>query len=720
MTSSVQDAADIITIKKQDTSHEQQQQLKLCSSVLCKSNASGESNHRQISPVGSLVNNLGRFLLYASWRSGQSNVIGHRARSSTVVKNSLQHAISRVAFNDKLATCVRCILESLRNGKHEVAVECVETLHCLRKSESRESADTVASSVSYEARLVELRDVVANVVRQLFAAATQKRDVQQVLNYGKLFPRLQLAKEGLKKISDFVSQEVKLEIERHGSEVGGGLKDVLALSNLYQIMFSCIETFHDEIKRSFGSEAFSNLLDKLDEQANKNGEIILLNFLGSYSDLQFENDQQDRKRAQKFMDDSIDIFQLLNAYKRFLWTRFFLKSRVVRGTYEHLRVYAAVQALNLRKTVKIVLDLRLNNVIDDKSFVDDVFFVFDEALSRAWNSGHSFLFDSTLREVFQIEIKKISVMISSSWFSQTKINQFSQAKLEDILAFILFCDSISQSLRILIAKFKACDGFHSLSKTHYFEKDFDFDVDNFTDTADILCQQISEKIIIFAKVLLDRFRVVLDVFSRLSYVLDDYTYLLHEQSDPWLQNLFSKIDEASFSQTFRDFFFFLSYLYFSTVTYLTLWRLPVSQGFDYVVPVFPNTNFFSFYSYNKRISLHVINSILSSFIELLASSIEDIIFRRLRFSQLGGLQLEREIRRFILHLSSTFPEVAVREKCARLLHISSVLSVESPVEVSEYWEGLVGAPKLSILEMKRILHLRVDFKIEQVDSFILK
>tara|TARA_B100001142_G_C13852755_1_gene468951 strand:- start:105 stop:335 length:231 start_codon:yes stop_codon:yes gene_type:complete len=50
-------------------------------------------------------------------------------------------------------------------------------------------------------------------------------------------------------------------------------------------------------------------------------------------------------------------------------------------------------------------------------------------------------------------------MISSSWFSQTKINQFSQAKLEDILAFILFCDSISQSLRILIAKFKACDGF---------------------------------------------------------------------------------------------------------------------------------------------------------------------------------------------------------------------------------------------------------------------
>jgi len=167
---------------------------------------------------------------------------------------------------------------------------------------------------------------------------------------------------------------------------------------------------------------------------------------------------------------------------------------------------------------------------------------------------------------------------------------------------------------------------------------------------------------------------VLDVFSRLSYVLDDYTYLLHEQSDPWLQNLFSKIDEE--------------------IT--------------------------SFPSYNKRISLHVINSILSSFIELLASSIEDIIFRRLRFSQLGGLQLEREIRRFILHLSSTFPEVAVREKCARLLNISSVLSVESPVEVSEYWEGLVGAPKLSILEMKRILHLRVDFKIEQVDSFILK
>lgn len=40
---------------------------------------------------------------------------------------------------------------------------------------------------------------------------------------------------------------------------------------------------------------------------------------------------------------------------------------------------------------------------------------------------------------------------------------------------------------------------------------------------------------------------------------------------------------------------------------------------------------------------------------------QGIILSELRFSQLGGLQLEREIRRLTLHLSSAFPHASVKE-----------------------------------------------------------
>jgi hypothetical protein len=78
---------------------------------------------------------------------------------------------------------------------------------------------------------------------------------------------------------------------------------------------------------------------------------------------------------------------------------------------------------------------------------------------------------------------------------------------------------------------------------------------------------------------------------------------------------------------------------------------------------------------------------------------------------LGGLQLEREIRRRILHLSAAYPQAAVRESFARLTQIATILNMEHPGETVEYWGDYSGSLKsrLTEVEIKRVLNLRVDF-----------
>lgn len=105
---------------------------------------------------------------------------------------------------------------------------------------------------------------------------------------------------------------------------------------------------------------------------------------------------------------------------------------------------------------------------------------------------------------------------------------------------------------------------------------------------------------------------------------------------------------------------------------------------------------------------------LNAFEESLALRIEVVLLNELRFTQLGGLLLERSVRRIVFHLSTSFPEAPCRELFGRVLQIAMMLSMESPSEVLDYWNDLLE--RLSEIEIKRVLSLRADFRVADVNA----
>ena len=82
-----------------------------------------------------------------------------------------------------------------------------------------------------------------------------------------------------------------------------------------------------------------------------------------------------------------------------------------------------------------------------------------------------------------------------------------------------------------------------------------------------------------------------------------------------------------------------------------------------------------------------------------------------KFSRLGGLQFDREIRSLV----SFFATWSMREKFSRLNQIATILNLEAVGEINDFHENW----KLTPTEMKQILALRVDFNVEEVKKLRL-
>lgn len=98
----------------------------------------------------------------------------------------------------------------------------------------------------------------------------------------------------------------------------------------------------------------------------------------------------------------------------------------------------------------------------------------------------------------------------------------------------------------------------------------------------------------------------------------------------------------------------------------------------------------------------------------------EVIMIQKRFSQLGGLQLDREVRASVSHFSSMTQRI-VRDKFARLTQVATVLNLEKVSEILDFWGENSGPMtwRLTPAEARRVLALRVDFKPEAIAALKL-
>ena len=93
----------------------------------------------------------------------------------------------------------------------------------------------------------------------------------------------------------------------------------------------------------------------------------------------------------------------------------------------------------------------------------------------------------------------------------------------------------------------------------------------------------------------------------------------------------------------------------------------------------------------------------------------EAVLRLKRFNQLGGLQLDRDVRMLVATLSEVVPG-AVRERFGRLSEMSTLLSFESPAEILDYssvsW-------KLTETQIREVLSQRFDFDQREITALQL-
>uniref|UniRef100_A0A914WXH7 Conserved oligomeric Golgi complex subunit 4 n=2 Tax=Plectus sambesii TaxID=2011161 RepID=A0A914WXH7_9BILA len=88
------------------------------------------------------------------------------------------------------------------------------------------------------------------------------------------------------------------------------------------------------------------------------------------------------------------------------------------------------------------------------------------------------------------------------------------------------------------------------------------------------------------------------------------------------------------------------------------------------------------------------------------------------FNRLGGLQLDKELRQLTGYLTSV-GGWTVREKCARLTQITSLLNVETVDEAADFYQQSAVTWRLTPSEVRKFLALRVDLAADDIRNLKL-
>ena len=164
--------------------------------------------------------------------------------------------------------------------------------------------------------------------------------------------------------------------------------------------------------------------------------------------------------------------------------------------------------------------------------------------------------------------------------------------------------------------------------------------------------------------------IFLGSFDRLSYELSESEYASYEAEDPWVSSMLSTME--SHLQWVQD-----------------------------------------------LLTSHNYEALVHALLGLVAKKMEDVVLSK-KFNQLGGLLLDRDVRN-IVNYTSSFTQRTVRDKFARLTQVATLLNLESPGEVLDYWGENSASMmwRLAPSEVKRVLKLRQDFMEEDVDELHL-
>ncbi|KAL6290588.1 hypothetical protein ACE6H2_008098 [Prunus campanulata] len=639
--------------------------------------------------------------------------VSAKVRELDLAQSRVKSTLLRLDAIVERGNCIDGVKQALDAQDYESAAKYVQRFIQI-DSEYRDSGS------EQREQLMESKRQLESIVRKKLSEAVDQREHPNVLRFIRLYTPLGLETEGLQVYVGYLRKVIgmrsRLELEHMVElmEQNNPMQTVNfvgCLTNLFKDIVLAVED-NDEILRGLcGEDGIVYAICELQEECDTRGSLILKKYmeyrrlpkLSSEINAQNKNllnvggvgvgsEGPDPREVELFLEEILSLMQLGEDYTEFMVskikgltnvdpdlgpraTKAFRSgsfSKVVQeitGFYVILEGFFMVE--NVRKAIRI--DEHVPDSLTT-SMVDDVFYVLQSCLRRA---------------ISTLNISSVIAVLSgvSSLLSNEYHEALQQKMREPNLGAKLFLGGVGvQNTGTEIATVLNnldVSSEYVLKLKHEIEEQclevFPAPVDRekvksclseLGDMSNTFKQALNAGLEQLVATVAPRLRPVLDHVGTISYELSEAQYADNEVNDPWVQRLLHAVE--------------------TNVAWLQ--------------PLMTANNYDSF--------VHLV-------LDFIVKRLEATMIQK-RFSQLGGLQLDRDARALVSHFSS-MTQRTVRDKFARLTQMATILNLEKVSEILDFWGENSGPMtwRLTPAEVRRVLSLRVDFKPEAISALKL-
>lgn len=621
------------------------------------------------------------------------------------------------AISQKSA-CIDGVKSALENDDYESAASHVKKFLEIDQA----FRDVSASGNVQREELMGYKKQLEGVVKKKAAAAIDQRDHPMVVRFIRLYPLLGVEEEGLQVYVSYlkkvISMRSKMEfehlVELMENSYSAGIANsdnqlnfVACLTNLFKDIVLAIEENYEILHSLCGEDGIVYAICELQEECDSRGSLILKKYMeyrklgklaadiNSYSKnlLSVGNvEGPDPREVELYLEEILSLTQLGEDYTEYMVskirglssidpelgpraTKAFKSgtfSKVVQditGFYVILEEFFMVE--NVRKAIKI--DEHVPDSLTT-SMVDDVFYVLQSCCRRAIST-------SNINSVVAVLSGAVNLLCNEY------LEALQQKMREPNLGAKLFLGGVGvqKTGTEIAAALNNMDvsSDYVLKLRHEIEEQCTEVLPAPADREKVksCLSELGEMSNSFKQALnagmeqlvatvTPRIRPILDSVATISYELSEAEYADNEVNDPWVQRLLHAVETNA----------------------------------GWLQPVMTANNYDTF--------VHLI-------IDFIAKRLEVIMMQK-RFSQLGGLQLDRDARALVSHFSS-MTQRTVRDKFARLTQMATILNLEKVSEILDFWGENSGPMtwRLTPAEVRRVLGLRVDFKPEAIAALKL-
>ncbi|MED6127114.1 Golgi transport complex subunit 4 [Stylosanthes scabra] len=672
----------------------------------------------------------------------------HLQRSSEVldiVKSDSDHMLSNVSSTCDLADDVSCKVRELDVAQSRVGstllridaiverANCLDGVHRALDNEDYEAAAKYVqrflqidsqykdSASDQRERLMGAKKQLEGIVRKKLSSAVDQRDHPSILRFIRLYTPLGLEEEGLQVYVGYLKKVIAMrsrlefeqlvELMKQRSNAGMNQSPVNfigCLTNLFKDIVLAIEENSEILSSLCGEDGVVYAICELQEECDSRGSVILKKYmeyrklakLSSEINAQNNNllavggssEGPDPREIELYLEEILSLMQLGEDYTEFMISKikgltsvdpelvpratkafrsgsFSKVAQDLTGFYVILEGFFMVE--NVRKAIRI--DEHVPDSLTT-SMVDDVFYVLQSCLRRAIStanissvvavlSGASSLLSNEYQEALQQKTREpnLGAKLFFGGVGVQKTGTEIATSLNNMDVSSEYVLKLKHEIEEQCAEVFPAPADREKVKSCLSE---------LADSSNAFKQALNAGVEQLVATITPRIRPVLDSVGTISYELSEAEYADNEVNDPWVQRLLHAVE----------------------------------TNVAWMQPLMTVNNYDTF--------VHLV-------IDFIVKRLEVIMMQK-RFSQLGGLQLDRDARALVSHFS-VMTQRTVRDKFARLTQMATILNLEKVSEILDFWGENSGPMtwRLTPAEVRRVLGLRVDFKPEAISALKL-